>query len=718
VIIGLDTETTGVDLRHDNLPFFVTIAQDDGEQLWWEWDVNPVTRKPHIPLSDIYDIRDKIREADGYVLQNTKFDYTALHRASPLVLQFWDWSKLDDTLVSGHLLASNQRHDLTSMTLLYLGKDIKHYEDKLRDACLKARRIVRTKFPDWVLAKEGLPSMPSVKADKKKKEKGIESESPWKADSWLPRTLAIELKYPTDHPWMTVLRDYSNADSAATLYLRKVHQRHIEKLGLEGYYRERMKLIKVAFEMEDRGVTINKSRMYSMRDRYIHESAAAKEKCKRIAGTYGYELTLPKSGNNKSLTSFIFEAMKLPPVAYTDTGNPSLNKQAMDIYELTLRESSKQYQFIKAIRSSRKRDTAISFMNGYERFWFKVIDDWYRLHPNLNMTGTATLRWSCSNPNEQNISKQDDFNIRYCFGPARGREWWSLDAKNIELRLPAYEAGEQEMIRLFERPNDPPYFGSNHLLVCHILHPGKFERCLSCVRCTKEVWVSESHNKREDCCKCNGATSTIVDGRIFKERYKATWYQWVKNGNFAVQYGAVESSGTADRAYHVPGAQRMIQARFTNIAKLNRYCIDFANEHGYVETIPDKTIDSSRGYPLMCTRSEWGSIIPTIPLNYHVQGTAMWWMGKAMVRVSEYLDRINSCLSRPDYFLIMQVHDELVFDFPQGKGPKPWEMNAPKIRKIRNLMQQGGEDIGIPTPVSIEYHPESWSKGITFGSKT
>jgi len=59
--------------------------------------------------------------------------------------------------------------------------------------------------------------------------------------------------------------------------------------------------------------------------------------------------------------------------------------------------------------------------------------------------------------------------------------------------------------------------------------------------------------------------------------------------------------------------------------------------------------------------------------------------------------------------MICQVHDELVFDFPfkSNKG------NLPKIRKLRRLMEEGGNDIGISTPVAFTYHPHTWSEGIT-----
>jgi hypothetical protein len=325
---------------------------------------------------------------------------------------------------------------------------------------------------------------------------------------------------------------------------------------------------------------------------------------------------------------------------------------------------------------------------------------WQVLHPNLNPTGTDTLRWSSSNPNAQNISKQKDaqgVTLRTLFGPAPGREWWSLDAQNIERRIPAYEAGEADIIALFERPDDPPYYGSEHLLVCHLLHRELFEAC-----------------RGED---------GEVDGRLFKKRYADTWYQWVKNFNFAVQYGCQEAKG--DATAHVRGAWAKVKSRFRAQESLNQKLCRMADRLGYVETIPDKEVDPRRGYPLLCTRSEWGRISPTIPLSYHVQGTACWWMMRAMVKCQALLDRWRVGF---DGHITLQVHDELVFDLPArgdpvsdskvrgGRGPlvRTQKMsNLWRVRELQATMASCGDAIGVPTPVGVEYHRDNWGEGAT-----
>jgi DNA polymerase I-like protein with 3'-5' exonuclease and polymerase domains len=186
----------------------------------------------------------------------------------------------------------------------------------------------------------------------------------------------------------------------------------------------------------------------------------------------------------------------------------------------------------------------------------------------------------------------------------------------------------------------------------------------------------------------------------------------------------MEESGTADAAYRVLGAQSMIRHRFSKLDAHNNKMIRFAEEYGYVETVPDKNVDPDRGYPIVCHRDQYGRIKPTLPLNYRTQSTAMWCTSNAMIRISDYFDELNKkrwgketlqILADPvlsqdpsvGYFLMLQVHDEAIIDIPAGG-----KRNLPVVNEVERLMKLSGDDIGIPLRVSSSYHPSSWSKEI------
>lgn len=671
MIYSLDTETTGTDLRHGARPFLVTMCDENEEVVWWEWSVDPKTRKVKANREDFLEIIKLIDEADLLVLQNPKFDYTALYLLAfdlGLGKRFymaWDWDKVRDTLIAGHLLASNQPHDLTTMALVYLRVNIQPFEDAIVEAANEARRIARSEFPDWRIAKKGLPEMPSAK------------DKVVKYDMWLPKLIAEKLKYPSDHPWWTVCSEYANSDSSVTLPLYNRQMELIAERGLMDIYLERLLILPVISRMEDFGISMDPYRLQELKSKFQLESEEAERTCFEIAEAYEYDLELPKSGVNNSLHKFVFETLKLPVIKTGDSGKPSLDKGVMDTYRFELEENSVQRSFIETLLGKRKRDTAISYLEGYERYMIKR-----RIHSSVNPTGTDTLRMSSSNPNNQNVGKQEtgieseNFNIRYAFGPAVCREWYAIDYENLELKIPAYESGERIMIEIFEKPDDPPFFGSYHLLNASIAYPDLF-------------WpIAEEKGK-------------------FKKLYAATWYQWIKNFGFAIQYGAQEA--TADKAAHRAGSFAAVKAKLINIEKLNQACIAHANKYGYVETIPDREINPHHGYPLLCRRSAWGSISPTLPLNYRVQGTACWIMMRAMIKVQKYIDQLNAMEPVNNHIHIaMNIHDELVLDFPR-RDPR---INLPKVRKIRNIMASIGECVSVPLSCGVTFHPNNWSVGV------
>src|SRR5215813_4490031 len=100
--LALDTETTGVDTNHNARVYLVTTCNQDWNIRWWEWEVDPLTRMPNIPIEDVMEISELIRDAEQLIGQNLKFDYHALKRTNPLFVKYWDWNKVQDTLVAGH----------------------------------------------------------------------------------------------------------------------------------------------------------------------------------------------------------------------------------------------------------------------------------------------------------------------------------------------------------------------------------------------------------------------------------------------------------------------------------------------------------------------------------------------------------------------------------------------------------------------------------------
>lgn len=683
-MLAIDTETTGTDFWHGTRPFYFSSCDSNGAMALWEWEVDPLTRKVTIPPDELASVKKLIDDAELLVLQNCKFDIRALYFAG---IKDWNWLKTQDTLIASHLLNSAMPHDLTSLCLQYLDIDISPHEQKLQSAIESARKYCRVNLPDWRIAEEGDEMLPSLKGKK------------WKSDFWLPKAVRQYADFgPED--WDTVLSEYAEMDTQTLVPLWEVLEKEMRRWGLWAIYEERMRLVRAIWWMEQRGVTYSKDRLDSLVNRYRNDQSTGVERMKTIAASFvidcgdcggmqgmpcvkcfgkggiPYKIELPKSGNNQSLTRLLLDIMKLP-TRYTEKGNPSVSDDVLEEYLLMMKPDDKRYMFIDTLRQKRKKDKAIEALESYERYSSPVIvkgkelPGFRELHSNLNQTGAATLRCSSTNPNTQNIEKDPDSqgaSLREIFGPKKGREWWKIDYENLELRIPAFECGEEELTKVFLRPKDPPYFGSYHLVVFDALYPELFAK----------------------------------HGVECKDLFKATYYQWIKNGNFAILYGAQEKK--ADATFRVPGAYSKIRSRFPKMAKLSDRMIAHADKLGYVETMPDRNICPERGYPIYCSRSEHGGVQPTVPLNYHVQSTAMWCTSKAMVRCDHILERWRVTENFFAY-MVLQVHDELVFDFPAG-GAK----NRDRVKVLEEAMTASGDDIGVPLTVEATYCPDNWSK--------
>lgn len=792
--IALDTEVTGVDHYHGARVFFVTTYDKSETNTFWEWPVDPLTRKPIIPQDDIATLVALLTDTNNhFVLHNSRFDYAALSMILPLPQEFWVslWDRTDDTLAMAHVLGSAHKHGLDDCAVQYLGyRKMNDYEDRVEAACKKARDYARRYLKDWRITKPGLPDMPSAKPSSGSSKNSQDKDKNWKSDMWLLKAILDHPSHPQEmserieqfrKDWRGedgdgLTADYANLDTAVTYKLYPVMKKELHRRGLWATYKHRMKLMPIAFRMEKNALTISAARLQEQVVKFSKGVSEAKQTCVDIAAEMNYPLQLPAgSSNNASLKTFFFgEAtvscanckkrltdakgnvvndrslvpqykdktgvcrfckqkasavvrewpwLDLPVLKETESGQPSLDKDVMEQYLNGEDLSDTQRRFLVALQSIRGGGKALEALKGYQEYWLpchplpgnKAVPDpryhrvnprteevehlWYRIHPNLNPQGTDTLRWGSKNPNLQNISKKKEYNLRFPFGPAPGREAWSFDFRNIELRIPTYGCGQQELIDLFERCDEPPFYGSEHLLNFSVIYP--------------EIWEKELPEQ-------------MKNPEHIKTKYKDTYYQWIKNTDFALQYNCGEAK--ADATARRKGVKKSLQSRFKHKTSYATYWINYANKHGFVETMPRRDVDPKRGYPLMTQRTmQFGrsQVSPTIPLAYHVSGTAMDLTAAAMIECQKQLDVWNRECGIPDnYRMVLQVHDELFFDWPKAEHPKknPRRSNLARARIIQRVMEQCGaqivcrrvamdnKEVDLPTPVSVDYHEVSWDK--------
>ena len=238
------------------------------------------------------------------------------------------------------------------------------------------------------------------------------------------------------------------------------------------------------------------------------------------------------------------------------------------------------------------------------------------VHTSFNQCVTATGRLSSSDPNLQNIPvrSEDGKEIRRCFIPEEGEEFFSCDYSQVELRIMASLSGDKHMIEAF--------------LEGHDIHAATSAKIF--------------HKSIDEVTK--------------DERRKA------KSANFGIIYG-ISAFGLAqgldiDRRE----AKELIDGYFESFPEVQQFierCKDEARQKGYAETIMGR-----RRY-LPDINSKNGTVrafAERNAVNAPIQGTAADIMKVAMIRIWQRL-KAEGLKTK----LILQVHDELNFSVPQNE---------------------------------------------------
>ncbi len=243
----------------------------------------------------------------------------------------------------------------------------------------------------------------------------------------------------------------------------------------------------------------------------------------------------------------------------------------------------------------------------------KEVNDNDRVHTSFNQAVTATGRLSSSSPNIQNIPIRTELGreIRKAFIAKEGYSLLAADYSQIELRIIASLANDDKMIESFKKDED-----------------------------------------------IHARTAAEICGKDIKDITKRERRD-AKEVNFGVIYG-LGARGLSQRTdLDFNEARDFIERYFLLYEKI-RIFLDLikerAHKYKFVETLFGRKryiaeIDSSM--PMLRAAAE------RIAINMPVQGTAADLMKMAMIQLNDEIKKIS-----PDAKMLLQVHDEVVFEIP------------------------------------------------------
>ena len=348
-----------------------------------------------------------------------------------------------------------------------------------------------------------------------------------------------------------------------------------------------------------------------------------------IYGNCGHRFNI---NSPKQLGDVLFNKMALPkPVKY---GRGKVVSTAQDVLE-ELAEHHEAPRLVLEYRQLAK------LKSNYSDSLPLLADSQQRVHTTFNAVGTATGRLSSTNPNLQNIPIRTELGreIRAAFIPAEGNELLSADYSQIELRLMAHFSEDPLLLKAYRENVDI------HTLTA------------------SEVF---------------GVPIGAMD-KTTRNRAKAV--------NFGIVYG-ISPFGLAQQLGIEPGEARIYIDRYFERYRGVRTFIDRTLEEvrqtqsvrtlfGRVRPIPDITSRNAnmRGFA------------ERTAVNTPLQGTAADLIKLAMIRIAREL-REQHLRAR----MVLQVHDELVFDVPRDE-----------VEKVRTLVKHAMEQvIELKVPIVAE----------------
>ena len=427
------------------------------------------------------------------------------------------------------------------------------------------------------------------------------------------------------------ISDYACEDADITFQLKQLFAPQIEKDHLkELFWNMEMPLVRVLAEMEMEGVAIDVPHLKAYSVQLENETKGLEASIKELAGM-DFNVDSPKQ-----LGDVLFEHLKISSKAKkTKTGQYATSEDILQQHknDHPIIEQILDYRQMKKLKSTYvdPLPTMLDPVDG-------------RVHTSFMQTVTATGRLSSNNPNLQNIPIRSERGkeIRKAFiSRDKDHQLMAADYSQIELRIIAALANDDNMIRAFREKVD--------------IH--------------KATAAKVFHVDLEEVTKDQRSAAKAV--------------------NFGIIYGQSAFGLSQNLGISRTEAKQIIDAYFAQYGTIKSYmdqAVQKAREEGFVETIMKRRRylpDINSANAVVRGFAERNAI------NAPIQGSAADIVKLAMVAVHKAM-KAAQVKSK----MILQVHDELVFD-----------VHIDEIELMQNLVKESMEkavDLIVPMEVEIQ----------------
>jgi len=342
-------------------------------------------------------------------------------------------------------------------------------------------------------------------------------------------------------------------------------------------------------------------------------------------------------GSPKQLGDILFGRLKLPGGAKTKTGQWST--AALVLEDLAAEGHELPRKIVEWRQVKKLQSTYTDALPGY------INAQTGRVHTNYSMAATSTGRLASSEPNLQNIPVRtvEGRRIRTAFIADPGHLLLSADYSQIELRVLAHVADIKALKQAFSAGID--------------IH----------AMTASEMFDIPLQDMSPD----------------IRRRAKAI--------NFGIIYG-ISAFGLANQlGITREEAANYIRTYFERFPGIREYMEKiklFAREHGYVETIFGRRIHYSE---IKSANPQTRAFNERAAVNATIQGAAADIIRRAMIRMDAALEQAGLAAR-----MLMQVHDELVFELPENEVKKT-------IPIVCDIMEQAAMPaVALSVPLHVD----------------
>jgi DNA polymerase-1 len=339
-------------------------------------------------------------------------------------------------------------------------------------------------------------------------------------------------------------------------------------------------------------------------------------------------------GSPKQIQEILYEKLRLPVLARTPKGVPSTA-------ETVLQDLALDYPLPRLILEHRSLSKLKSTYT--DRLPEQIDPKSGRVHTSYHQAVATTGRLSSSDPNLQNIPvrTEEGRRIRQAFVARRGYALLSADYSQIELRIMAHLSADEGLLHAFADGAD-----------------------------------------------IHRATAAEVFG-MPPEAITADQRRSAKAINFGLIYGMSAFGLARQLAIARGAAQEYIDLYFARYPGVRAYMEATrrqAREQGYVETVFGRRLYLP---DIKASNSQRRSAAERTAINAPMQGTAADIIKRAMIRLHGWIKSQHTL----DMIMIMQVHDELVFEVSESQVDEAGG-------RVRKLMVDAA-DLKVPLVVDI-----------------